>query len=136
MDSLVSAHENGEHVLIIDDDPGVRAVVTDVLECFGFRVTSGVSGNDLERMLAECEDAAAVICDYTLVGENGLELRDRFKAVLDARRIAFILFHGAGDSLSQKLRGLGVRELRKPVGHIDEFETIVREEVKKLRQTT
>jgi DNA-binding response OmpR family regulator len=60
-------------VLIIEDDGAMRAVLRDVLELEGYRVTERADGADLPA-LAEHEHFDAVILDKEIPGCNGLDL--------------------------------------------------------------
>lgn len=124
-----------EIVIVIDDEPGVRNTIGMILTHFGFRAASGASREDLTRLLDEHPDAAAVLCDQSLVQDTGLQIYRDLKDAFDARRIAFILFHGAEDAFAAEVRALGIRELRKPPAHISDIETAIREEIARVRQT-
>ena len=43
----------GEHILIVDDEPGIQATLRGVLEDEGYRVTAVGSGADALRVVAE-----------------------------------------------------------------------------------
>ena len=68
------------HILVIDDDVGVRDLVVEYLGRNDMRVTAGVSGRDLFEAL-EREAIDLVLLDLRLPGEDGLqiarELRER-----------------------------------------------------------
>ncbi len=120
-------------VIVIDDEPAVRHVLVEILTSQGFAAVGGATGEDLERLLAEHPDAEAVVCDYSLVRETGLDVRARVRATLEARRVAFLMIHGSGDLLSPLLRELGIREIRKPPEHIRDVGSAVREEISRTR---
>ncbi len=70
----------GERILIVDDEPGVRAALTGILRDEGFEVASAGSGEDGLVALGE-ERFDAVLLDVWLPGKDGLEtlveLRER-----------------------------------------------------------
>jgi DNA-binding response OmpR family regulator len=61
------------HLLIIEDDPAVRALLVTTLERGGFQVTTAVSGEEGLRLIEELRPQL-VILDLTLPGMNGLDL--------------------------------------------------------------
>ena len=61
------------HILVIDDDPGIRELVADYLGENDMRVSSGASGSELFAML-EREAIDLVLLDLRLPGEDGIEL--------------------------------------------------------------
>jgi DNA-binding response OmpR family regulator len=67
------------HVLVIEDEPQMRAMLTDNLEFAGYRVTSVESGEDALR---ECKHQtfALLIVDVMLPGLTGFELCERLRA--------------------------------------------------------
>jgi DNA-binding response OmpR family regulator len=68
-------------IIVVDDDPDVRDLLTEVLEGAGHRVRRAADGAGLRR-LVEAAPAALVVLDVGLPGESGLELarylRERF----------------------------------------------------------
>jgi DNA-binding response OmpR family regulator len=68
-------------ILIVDDDEGFRAFVSELLESVGYRAEQVASGTAVLRV-AESESPAAVLLDVHLPGLNGYEvcrqLRERY----------------------------------------------------------
>jgi CheY-like chemotaxis protein len=63
-------HINGK-VLIVEDDPGVRTLMKDTLDNYGFHVTSCENGTQaLHSSASSYFDV--IITDYDLPGLNGL----------------------------------------------------------------
>ncbi|HEY0194609.1 MAG TPA: response regulator [Kofleriaceae bacterium] len=58
-------------VLLVDDDPGVRFALTEVLHDRGYRVIPVSSG---AQALASLQGVDVVLTDYSMPGMNGLEL--------------------------------------------------------------
>jgi len=61
------------HVLVVDDDPTMRAMIADYLSGRGFRVTQAADGRAMGNVLAD-SIADLVILDLKLTGEDGLQL--------------------------------------------------------------
>ena len=68
-------------IIVVDDDPDVRDLLTEVLEGAGHKVRRAADGAGLRR-LVEAAPAALVVLDVGLPGESGLDLarylRERF----------------------------------------------------------
>ena len=90
-------------VLIVDDDPSIRRMLTEYLSEHGYEVAEAASG---AQMRAELERAlpAAVLLDIGLPGEDGLTLA-RF--VRERYDVAIIMVTGAGDVVD-RVAGLEV----------------------------
>jgi response regulator RpfG family c-di-GMP phosphodiesterase len=88
------AAENGTQarILIVDDDPGVRSILTRVL-AGGYRLREASSGEEAEETY-RAEGADLVLSDLQMPGIGGMELLQRFKAVDDT--VGFIILTGAG----------------------------------------
>ncbi len=67
------AMEAREHILVVDDDPGICDLIRDYLTGEGYRVST-VSDGDAMRALIERDPVALVILDLILPGEDGLAL--------------------------------------------------------------
>lgn len=61
------------HVLVIDDDPAIRDLITEYLGKNDLRVSAGVSGRDLFDIL-DREAIDLVLLDLKLPGEDGMQL--------------------------------------------------------------
>jgi two-component system OmpR family response regulator len=60
-------------VLMVDDDPGIRDVVSDFLRRHGFAVATAGDGNEMEQVLARGA-VDLVVLDIMLPGEDGLAI--------------------------------------------------------------
>lgn len=70
---------SGARILVVDDDPEIRALVRDFLERHGFLVEAAEDGPAMERALAR-RPADLVVLDVMLPGEDGLSLTRRMAA--------------------------------------------------------
>jgi len=61
------------HVLVVDDDPAIRELLTDYLTDNGMRVTAVASGREMFEAF-DSEVVDIVVLDKRLPGEDGLEL--------------------------------------------------------------
>lgn len=67
------------HILIVDDDPSIRELLTEYFAENGLRVSAAASGADMSSIL---EDAAIdlVVLDLRLAGEDGMEIARRLRS--------------------------------------------------------
>ena len=66
------------HVLAVDDDPQIRALLTDYLSANELRVTGAASGKELAAVLAR-ETVDLIVLDVRLQGEDGMQIARRLR---------------------------------------------------------
>ncbi|MFZ0959594.1 MAG: sigma-54 dependent transcriptional regulator [Terriglobia bacterium] len=82
-----------QSVLIVDDEPGIRESLTDVLEDEGYRVESVGSGEAcLEILLTNKFDA--VLLDIWLPGLDGIQVLEKIRALEAPPTVIMISGHG------------------------------------------
>ena len=67
------AGEPLEHILVVDDDPGIRDVVREFLERHGYVVDTAADGREMERAFSR-HRPDLVVLDVMLPGEDGLSI--------------------------------------------------------------
>jgi DNA-binding NtrC family response regulator len=100
-------------VLIIEDDSAMRAVLRDVLELEGYRVTERADGGDLPA-LAEREHFDAVILDKEIPGCNGLDLLALLRRRRPAVPVIFVTAFGGRGVADEAARRGAFSYLEKP----------------------
>ncbi|MFO1351791.1 MAG: response regulator [Gammaproteobacteria bacterium] len=85
------------HILAVDDDPALRAMIADYLAEQGLRVSTAADGAEMARVLA---DAAIdlIVLDLKLPGEDGLTLARRLRA---DSNIPIIMLTGQNDPIDR-----------------------------------
>lgn len=78
------------HVLVVDDQPEVRAMIAALLAEEGLRTTEAGSAEEAVRCVAARRFDAAVI-DYVLPGTNGLLLLVQFRGLGNGRGLPVVL---------------------------------------------
>jgi DNA-binding response OmpR family regulator len=68
-----------EHILVVDDDPGLRELLQQYLSEQGYEVVAVNDGAEMEQQLAQ-RPANLVILDLMLPGEDGLTLARKLRA--------------------------------------------------------
>ena len=71
--------ENGARILIVDDDPGIRDVVSEFLGRHGFEVETAADGKAMDQVLAR-GGVDLVVLDVMMPGEDGLAICRRLSA--------------------------------------------------------
>jgi two-component system OmpR family response regulator len=71
-DQAVAA-QPAARIVVVDDDPGIRELVSDFLGRHGFEVETAADGAGLARALSE-KPADLVVLDIMLPGEDGLQI--------------------------------------------------------------
>ncbi len=95
------AHEPKTTVAIVDDDPGVREMLADLLRAHGFEALQLSGGSDYFA-LGENPGVQLAIIDLRLDGESGLTLAQNIRAKHD---IPIMMFTGIGNEID-KIIGL------------------------------
>lgn len=84
---------NMNSVLIVDDEPGIRATLKDVLEDEGYTVVCAETGEQCLE-LTETDHFGCILLDVWLPGIDGLETLERLRARGDEGAIVMISGHG------------------------------------------
>jgi DNA-binding response OmpR family regulator len=71
-------NSDARHVLVVEDEPQMRGMLTDNLEFEGFRVTAVASGEDALAQI-ERQAFALVLLDVMLPGINGFDVCERLR---------------------------------------------------------
>jgi len=88
---------NGERILVVDDEPGVRTALNGILADEGFRVVCAASGEEgVEEFARQSFDA--VLLDVWLPGIDGMETLQRFRELRSDTEVVMISGHGTIDT--------------------------------------
>jgi PAS domain S-box-containing protein len=105
-----------EHILVVDDEPQIAAMLNQLLTSMGYRITAMTdSVQAWEFFRSVPESVNLVITDMTMPDMTGLELAARLKAIRPD--IPIILCSGFSESFTEKeLKAVGICEfLTKPI---------------------
>jgi CheY-like chemotaxis protein len=111
----------GPKLMIVDDDPEVRAIVAEFLEDFGYQVLQADGGAQALDLLSGSPDLRMIITDIRMPEMSGIELAN----VATARHGELKIILISGYFVSQPVER---RFLRKPF-RMKELEAAVREEL-------
>jgi CheY-like chemotaxis protein len=116
-----------KHVLLVEDDPGVRNATRVFLKGEGYRVTAAASLNEATRCASEARDIDIIVSDYHLGGGGtGTEVIASVRNILN-RSTAAVLVTGDTSSAVRELgRDAQLRITSKPI-NADEMLALIKE---------
>ena len=114
--------DKNPHVLVIDDEPSVAALVGTVLRDEGWKVTEVGSAELAFEMLGE-QEWDAVFCDVRLGGADGFSVLHRFKAELPGTKVVLMTGHGTASGALDATSFGAYDYLLKPFGP-DELQSL------------
>jgi two-component system phosphate regulon response regulator OmpR len=82
-----------KHIIVVDDEPGIRETIQEYLELHDFRVTTAGGGEELRQVIDE-NDADLVLLDIRMPGEDGLSLARFLRA---EKQVGIIMLTAAGE---------------------------------------
>ena len=92
-------------VLVVDDEAGIRKIMTRALQQRQFRVDATDRG-DLALDMALAEDYALIVLDVRMPGMDGFEVLRRLREGATTRLVPVIMVTGMGDT-QDEIAGLG-----------------------------
>ncbi len=120
-------------VLVVDDDPGVRYTLREILESSRLEVAEAADGVEaLERF--EAAPCPLVITDLRMPRMDGMELLRRLAARSPAPRVVVITAHGSERQAVEAMKAGAYDYFRKPFDN-DELLAVVSRAVEAVRLT-
>ncbi|OQA35069.1 MAG: Signal transduction histidine-protein kinase BarA [Betaproteobacteria bacterium ADurb.Bin341] len=129
--TALPAELKGMRVLVVDDNPSAREILSATLESFSFEVNQAASG---EEGLAELENSAdkqpyqLVLMDWKMPGMDGIEASERIKTndkISQTPSILMVTAYGRED-VSSRAESAGIDGfLVKPVSHSSLLDAIM-----------
>src|SRR6202035_1215305 len=77
-------------VLVVDDDPGARLLVSSALEVAGFHVTTAADGKSA-MSLFHLDPADCVVLDVVMPGMNGFDVCRALRALPESRHVPILM---------------------------------------------
>jgi len=120
-----------ETVLLVDDDPDVRALLSEVLRIGGFAILEAPDGTTALRIAeTTLQSIEILVTDINMPGINGLELARRVQALRPGTGVVYM--SGApADVVAAWSLATGTVFLRKPFG-ADVFLDCVRDVMRRV----
>ncbi|QJB58268.1 hybrid sensor histidine kinase/response regulator [Pseudodesulfovibrio sp. zrk46] len=119
-----------EKVLLVDDEEGIRTVLSITVREAGYEVFTAANGIEALEIL-EKEDIPLVVTDIKMPGMDGLELLHRVKKDWPESEVIMITGHGDMDSAIDSLRKGAGDFITKPI-HEDALEVALERAVQKI----
>jgi len=105
------------HIVVVDDDAGVRTLLARILRECGYDVTGAADGRELEAAMAE-RQVDLVLLDIMLPGESGLDI---CRTVRARSRVPIVMISARGQE-SDRVAGLDLGAddyIAKPFGRAE-----------------
>jgi two-component system phosphate regulon response regulator PhoB len=96
----------GERVLVVDDEPDIRALVAFHLAKAGFRVSTAANGGDALASVRD-EEPAVVVLDLMLPGVSGYDVLERLRSEPNTRDVPVIMLTARREE-EDRIRGLSL----------------------------
>jgi CheY-like chemotaxis protein len=111
---------SGETVLVVEDEPVVRAVIVEMLGEQGYRTLEAVDGPSGLRVLRTDERIDLLVTDVGLPGMNGRQLADQARESRPQLKILFITGYAESVAISDGFLQPGMEMITKPfdLGHL------------------
>jgi DNA-binding NtrC family response regulator len=126
-----SAAAEPVHVLLVDDDPGVRYTLREILASEGLAVDEAADGTEaLARF--EAHPAPLVVTDLRMPGMDGMELLRRLVGRSPAPRVIVITAHGSERQAVEAMKAGAADYFKKPFEN-EELLAVVRRALEAVR---
>jgi PAS domain S-box-containing protein len=115
-DTTIADGDSTETILVVEDDPDLRAYITDVLRDLNYRVLSASSAQIALTMLLQDEPKIhLLLTDVVMPGINGRELARRAAQMRPGLKILYMTGYSRNAVVHQGRLDEGVDLLEKPV---------------------
>jgi PAS domain S-box-containing protein len=104
----------GETVLVVEDEPVVRAVILEMLAEQGYRTLEAVDGPSGLRILRDRERIDLLVTDVGLPGMNGRQLADQARETRPDLKILFITGYAESVAIADGFLQPGMEMITKP----------------------
>jgi CheY-like chemotaxis protein len=123
----LSLQRGNETILVVDDEPMVRALARRALEIYGYSVLEAEDGEAAIRQVSgDGRRVALVVADIVMPGMNGPELGERLRQSHPGLPVLYTSGHTGDDLAQRKLPEPAVPLLQKPF-HPDDLVARVQE---------
>ncbi len=106
--------KTSSHILIIDDEPKIRAIITDILEDEGFSISQKQGGVEALDFLKK-NSVDLVLLDLKMPGMNGLEVLQKIIKRQQVPQVIIISAHGSVEKAVEAVQLGAFDFLEKPV---------------------
>ena len=97
-DNVIREIGNGEHILFVDDEPLITALICGFIKSIGYKITLATSGDEALCLFKENGNQFdCVITDYSMDGMSGITLISKIRLL--NYDIPIIIYSGYGELL-------------------------------------
>jgi PAS domain S-box-containing protein len=118
----------GERILVVEDEPVVRAVIVELLQEKGYRTLEAADGTAALKFLADGEHVDLLVTDVGLPGMNGRQLADQARELRPDLKILFVTGYAENTAAAKGFLQSGMEMMTKPFD-LDKFSQRVRDMV-------
>jgi len=117
-------------VLVVDDEPTIRFILTEVLSEAGYEVVEAASG---EEALDKFRDTAfpVVITDIIMSKMSGIQLLEQLKLLDSGVQVVVMTSQGTLDTATSALRNGAYDYLQKPFEDLDAITAVIERAIEK-----
>jgi DNA-binding response OmpR family regulator len=102
-----------QSIFVVEDDPAVSSLLTEILARAGYEVTAADSAFGLAGLVRDIQPAA-ILLDLGLPFRPGVDLLNELKADARTAHVPVIVLSGLTEILSEERRALAAAVLAKP----------------------
>lgn len=123
--SLMEVGGNGEKILFVEDETGVREFSTKALRDYGYEVTEAVNAGEAGEIFEKQKgNFHLVVCDIVLPDKSGIELTENLQSLHQNLKILLISGYADHRSHWKDLVKKGIPFLQKPYSLVDLLKTV------------
>jgi CheY-like chemotaxis protein len=116
----VVGSEDGETILVVEDDADLRPYLAEVLRSLGYQVITCSDPKAAKVYLVQAERRIdLMLTDIVMPGESGKELADHARKLRPALKVIFMTGYSRNAVVHQGRLDAGVELLQKPVSQVD-----------------
>jgi len=119
----------GATLLVVEDEPVVRALVVEMLQDMGYRVLDAADGAEGLRILQTTKQIDLLLTDVGLPGLNGRQLADAARENRADLKVLFMTGYVENNLLKEGFLGPGMEVIPKPLAFdalVDKIEAMIR----------
>ncbi len=120
-----SRRAGGARVLVVDDSPGIRSYLADLLELRGYRVDTAEDGRSALALLEAGAAPDVVLLDVMMPGQDGLATLRRVHDLCPELPVVMLSVIGHARTIVEAMEGGATDYLNKPIDE-DELEATLR----------